>query len=306
MKQTTEPTVAYHDWNEKGFVAPYVFVMLLEWPFIPCPESSPEEWVCYHAECKTLRKWLTDRNIEEGRCNVCGTWLKNNYICKDATGRHFVTGCDCVEKIGDVDLVSKVQLEAYKHEKKLRDERKRKNAAIKAAETARLNKIREDENETKWIAENPDFVEAYSFCLTNESAWTGAKDIAGKVRAWGSLSEKQVAVLVRQLDEFKAKQTRTAVVNEAPVGKVEIVGEVVGMKWVESNFGYNTGSLKMTVIDDRGFKVFGTCPSNLQCSRGSRVKFTATVEQNPTDKTFGFFKRPTKAVCLNEVAEAVA
>ena len=112
--------------------------------------------------------------------------------------------------------------------------------------------------------------------------------------------------MVSQLDEFKAKQTRTAVVNEAPVGKVEIVGEVVGMKWVESNFGYNTGSLKMTVIDDRGFKVFGTCPSNLQCSRGSRVKFTATVEQNPTDKTFGFFKRPTKAVCLNEVAEAVA
>jgi len=79
-------------------------------------------------------------------------------------------------------------------------------------------------------------------------------------------------------------------------GRIEICGRVVSTKWVENNFSYHGGSvLKIVVRDNRGFKVWGTCPSAIasDVEKGTKVTFTATVTKSDKDEDFGFFKRPT-------------
>lgn len=104
----------------------------------------------------------------------------------------------------------------------------------------------------------------------------------------------------------------------APVveGRIVVEGRLLSTKIVENDFG---GTVKMLVLDDRGFKVWTTCPSaiidgafeqGIREGRGGveqgvkqfldagmkcRVRFTATVEKSRKDEAFGFAKRPTKA-----------
>jgi len=91
------------------------------------------------------------------------------------------------------------------------------------------------------------------------------------------------------LDAIADREAATVPVVE---GRYEIQGEVLTVKFQESQFG---GSLKMLVEVD-GYKVWGTVPTDLYgVDRGDRVAFTATVERSQDDAGFGFFKRPTKA-----------
>ena len=106
------------------------------------------------------------------------------------------------------------------------------------------------------------------------------------------------------------REAEKAEAADCPEGRMVIEGEVVSVKWKDSDYG---GSLKMTVKTDHGYLVWGSVPSTL-CSmetivsdgedswteyrdvgRGDRVRFTGTVTPSDTDKKFGFFKRPTKA-----------
>jgi hypothetical protein len=87
-------------------------------------------------------------------------------------------------------------------------------------------------------------------------------------------------------------------------GRQVITGVVLAMKWQSSDWG---DTLKMLVQDDRGFRVWGTVPGNIEPNREERVTFTATITQSDKDPKFGFFKRPTKAAVLDEEnAEAEA
>jgi hypothetical protein len=88
--------------------------------------------------------------------------------------------------------------------------------------------------------------------------------------------------------------------EDAPEGRVEITGTVLSFKWQSSDYG---DVLKMLVQDDRGFRVWGSVPKSLDdAERESRISFTATLAQSDKDSKFGFFKRPTKAAVLEEVA----
>lgn len=90
--------------------------------------------------------------------------------------------------------------------------------------------------------------------------------------------------------------------EDAPEGRVEITGTVLSFKWQSSDYG---DVLKMLVQDDRGFRVWGSVPASLDdAERESRISFTATVSQSDRDTKFGFFKRPTKAVVLDDESAA--
>lgn len=95
-------------------------------------------------------------------------------------------------------------------------------------------------------------------------------------------------------------------------GRITIEGRLLTVKNQEGRYGCTT---KMLVLDDRGFKVWGTFPDSfsgplfdraiedgstdirswLSAGAKARVRFAAAVEQSRDDETFGFFKRPTKA-----------
>ena len=121
-------------------------------------------------------------------------------------------------------------------------------------------------------------------------------------------TEKQIAAI----DQIKT-QRDTAI--EVPAGRGTVTGKVVSVKSELDNFSYHERwNYKMLVEDDRGFRVFGTCPTDLldaaeaaydaqpelldcgdwfQALKGQRVTFTATLEGK--ELGFGFFKRPAKA-----------
>ena len=86
-----------------------------------------------------------------------------------------------------------------------------------------------------------------------------------------------------------------------PTGRIDVSGKVLSYKYQESMYG---STLKMLVKDDRGFKLWGTVPSAIyEVERGDMVSFTATVEPSKDDDKFGFFKRPSKAVFIENLEE---
>lgn len=123
----------------------------------------------------------------------------------------------------------------------------------------------------------------------------------------------RVTFLEKEKLQREQREAEKANAADCPEGRMVIEGEVVSVKWKDSDYG---GSLKMTVKTDAGYLVWGSVPSAL-CSipttisegedswetykdveRGDRVRFTGTVTPSDTDKKFGFFKRPSKAELL--------
>lgn len=137
----------------------------------------------------------------------------------------------------------------------------------------------------------------------------------------GCLSEKQVEACLRgeerrqqRAEEREERDAHLPAPAAVVTGRIEVTGWLLTTKTQESDYG---STLKMLVMDDRGFKVWGTCPGGiideayemareaglseggvvgaLRAGMKVRVRFTATVERSKDDETFGYFKRPTKA-----------
>ena len=130
-------------------------------------------------------------------------------------------------------------------------------------------------------------------------------DLLEKARRYGSLSDKQHAFgerLVGRLTEAMARLEQRKSEDQAlidsgvalPIGRVEIEGEILSLKVVESMYGE---ALKCLVRADAGWRVWGTVPRALAgaVERGDRVAFTATIAASDDDPLFGFYSRPTKA-----------
>ena len=234
--------------------------------------------------------WL---HCEGGRCFACsGRGMVPYSFSKDRVKRaaaEWTTGAKVAKKVKVADPAKE---EAKREANRIKMEAEQaKNAAEAAA--------KEDALEASWLEQNPNLADAYRYCLETEGVWQGAKDIAGKVRILGALSEKQAAVLEREFSSRKVSGES----SPAPVGKQVITGEIVSFKWVESFTGFGCGTCKMLVIDDRGFKVFGTCPTSLSDAvKGSRVAFTATLEVSDNDPSFAYFSRPTKGSVLDAIS----
>lgn len=185
--------------------------------------------------------------------------------------------------------------------------RRRERAAERANEKARAAAIEAAAKlaaaQDAFAAENPDVIAALPTLPGEFGASTRAS-----YEEFGTLTAKQIEAVLRIAAEKAAEPTPAPVVE----GKIRVTGKIVSMKWQDSAYGPG-GSLKMVVLDDRGFKVWGTVPRALEgvgqyfdedadetrfdggVERGDRVSFTATVEVSDRDETFGFFKRPTKA-----------
>jgi hypothetical protein len=105
----------------------------------------------------------------------------------------------------------------------------------------------------------------------------------------GSITPKQLEMVELAMGVSDAE--------DVTPGRQVITGEVLKVTEREDHFSPYGGIVyKMTVKDDRGFKVWGTVPSGLGVDiEGERVTFTGTVQPSDEDPKFGFFKRPAKA-----------
>jgi hypothetical protein len=138
-----------------------------------------------------------------------------------------------------------------------------------------------------------------------------AADIARKGRIYGSISERQALFLdklLREIDEklaaYAARQAEKQANPDGPVptGRVQLQGVVLGEpKFHDNDFG---GAFKITVKLANGSRVWGSVPSAIEVHKGDEIAFTATVASSEDDPSFGFYKRPAKAVLVKEVVAA--
>lgn len=163
-----------------------------------------------------------------------------------------------------------------------------------AVEQAKASQKREKFLE-QFKEQYPDHVKALEFALSNPNAPDFVRSIANSVVAYEKASEKQLYWLLKTFNTNKPEASSEPI--SCPSGKQVIKGKIITTKWVESPFYGHSGTLKMLVRDDRGFKVWGTMPASLQNAETTteEVTFTATVEPSQDDPNFGFYSRPTKA-----------
>ena len=183
-----------------------------------------------------------------------------------------------------------LQVTVASQRKKERDRANRANRRM--LKDAKEAEAKRNEAVTNWEAFTADHPEiaAQLKSMTGSSFAISLRD---RIADTGKLSEAQLEAVARIAAEAAAS---TPVVE----GRQVITGEILSFKFYDNDYGT---SLKMTVQDDRGFRVWGTVPSSivrdlpdsLSEAKGMRVTFTATITKADGDDAFGFFKRPTKA-----------
>lgn len=268
----TTPAPAFmtkeHPFQKAGLgIAPFRFVRCYEAKYQACPGAP----------------------VQPGTsCDYCGTGIMYAFVVRGACGTEFKVGCDCVEKTDAGHLAGAVKVAAKRMKAEAKEAREAEAGKRKAE--AILNEAGLNAAWELWTA---DYSDAFKY---EENT---VRDIVGKLVKWGNVSEKSlnyVRVLLGKLAERPAieakKAAEVAAAASCPVGRVEIIGEVVSIKGQDTAFGFVT---KMLVKHATGYKVWGTMPSNLTIDKGAVVMFTATVEPSKDDRTFGFFTRPAKA-----------
>ncbi|AUX83180.1 hypothetical protein PBI_PEPPINO_30 [Microbacterium phage Peppino] len=151
-----------------------------------------------------------------------------------------------------------------------------------------------------------------------------AEQLQFVVNARRPFTEKMVEAVRSNIAK---RAQREAELVPAPEGRVTVTGEIVGTKVVEGDYGT---AYKVTVKDDRGFRVYVSLPkaqadqafdeyyealevagksrydfgpacwflgadgTDEQGVKGRRITFDAALERSRDDASFAFGKRPTK------------
>lgn len=108
----------------------------------------------------------------------------------------------------------------------------------------------------------------------------------------GTLTEKQCTAILASARELELLEDALPV----PDGKEVVTGTVSSVRVKETLHGL---TLKMVLLEDRGFKLYGTVPAALRedleprVTAGNRVQFTATISPSRDSEFFGFYRRPT-------------
>lgn len=115
---------AVNKWELAGIgKAPFKCVGVAELPSKALLEAGNVEGYNNHMRSLPLEYGL-------GTCYVCGMALMVNYLIRDAEGKKFVVGCECVKKTGDTILTNEMN-EARKARERAKRAAKREENRIK-------------------------------------------------------------------------------------------------------------------------------------------------------------------------------
>lgn len=258
------------------------------------------------------------------RCGGTGHYSFNGYdsICYKC-GNHFDS------RLGDfVGTREEAEADAAKRAKA-------RAARERARENKRLKLVAKQD--AKVAAARAEFPEVVDYLLSidpNETRNAFLADMVANIQFVSShdkpFTANMAAAVKKMMDRDAAKKAESEA-NPVQTGRIQITGEIVGTKVYYGDYGT---VYKVTVKDDRGFKVYGSLAKALvetfedefmqahlnseghydfgtygpECwfrgvdgveddhgVKGRRITFTATVEASDDDPGFGFFSRPTKA-----------
>jgi hypothetical protein len=109
--------MSIHKWEVEGLgKAPFKVNGIWEMPSREWMANYPENW----------NEMLKNLPFTVGSCKYCYTALSIHYIIKDANGKLFTVGSECVKKSGDDGLTSVVHEIKLARDRKLREEKRNK------------------------------------------------------------------------------------------------------------------------------------------------------------------------------------
>lgn len=131
MCSQPEKNVVVHKWTDAGLgSAPLRVVGMIHHP---SPESYGQNVAGYNNAVKAAHEQAKAYGVTLCTCDYCGTGIMNNYVVKNAEGKAFVVGCDCVAKTDDTRVISQAKNLKRIHDRKLRDERRKREQAERVA-----------------------------------------------------------------------------------------------------------------------------------------------------------------------------
>lgn len=141
-----EKMVLVHDWEKRGFRAPYTLLGIWSAPSKGLLEQNPS---AYNNEMAARPKCC------HFVCDVCGTPIANHFIVRDAAGKNFAVGCDCIEKSGNTKLMTETKAAKLAADRAKRAEKRAQKAeADRIAREARIAEERaRNGGLTDWEAE---------------------------------------------------------------------------------------------------------------------------------------------------------
>ena len=242
---------------------------------------------------------------EARRCALCGHGLKIACaVTHRPSGNGYWIGRDCAKSITCLAGYGKL---------------------IEGATVALAQRLACDKREGDWLAKNPDAMGIVTWAK-RPAAPRICRDMVEKLRRFGSLSDKQVAVLekIRQ-DDIDRRAKATAKVQPGRQTFKGIVRKVRVEEGIQrSRWGHAPKIAKVLLDLGTGVRLWGNLPENSTlteammtrlpesrraCTKvgyeietheivavGDTIQMTATVEAKEGDDLFGFWKRPAKVV----------
>lgn len=201
-----------------------------------------------------------------------------------------VFGSDCTERLGF----------ANKFAWKL--------AVLKSKAEAGHAKMKVWNQRVKFLEANPDFAAAVEQAKGElHKGNSFVHDVIGKLNQFGSLSERQVAAVLKSLARDIESVSRKAaeaveVKGDAPEGRVTVTGVILSTKDVEGVYGWTR---KMLVKLENNSRVWVTVPSKSGVVKDDTITFTATFTVSKDDKSFAFGSRPSLVKVFKYAAVAV-
>lgn len=253
-----------------------------------------------------LTKGTYSNHHHGGNCHICGAHMIHTAVFYHAkTNSYIETGFDCALKLdmGDRGVFKRCKTEYAAL-------RKAKAGFKKARALLRENDLLEFTDSLFDVGFN---YGRRMLAYQNKKTPTCLKElihtfnsITDKLSLNGSLSEKQWDFLKKLKNDIinfesnqKKKEQEQATIPDAPEGRHEITGVVLGLKWVENYYGPET--LKWLIKTEKGYKVWSTVPSPLRgiVEREDKVNFKVTLTPSKNDSKFAYGKRPSAAKILN-------
>lgn len=134
---TAEPQILTHLWQEQGLGnAPFSAVCIISMPPRGLQEANPD---AYNNALRDVTQQARAMGVQLCSCRSCGMSLENNVVIRDASGKHFVVGCDCAEKVHDSNLTTEVKMLEKNRQNAIRQAKR--DAANEAARLAWIAKL---------------------------------------------------------------------------------------------------------------------------------------------------------------------
>lgn len=246
-------------------------------------------------------------------CDRCGgaggadKWMFTGYSCYKCGGGKIIGYR--TSKLYSAEKLEKLNVAREKARAKAEEKRAAKMQAEQAAKEAR-------KDEVKALNEQR-YPEAMAVLAQYDGEMEFMLDVREKAFGGEEITENQANAVLKVWAKTVERNDwdafiETLEMNRQPAttGRVKIEGYVLAAKWHTAAIGYYrvVQSLKLLMIDERGFKVWVSAPKGfskkldrdeegylvLASAKKHKIAFKATLEPKEGDSYFAFGKRPSK------------